>query len=174
MAEPFIAEIRVFPFDFAPKGWAWCDGQLLPVAQNGTLFHLLGATYGGDGRNTFALPDLQGRAPMHPGEGPGLSSHFLGENGGTDTVTLLESELPSHLHTARAVGADPADLQAPSPSRAVARSANGFAFVNGPANATLAAEALAPAGADVPHNNMQPYLTFFFSIALQGVFPPRG
>jgi microcystin-dependent protein len=173
MADPFVAEIRVFPFDFAPKGWAWCDGQLLPVAQNTELFHLLGPIYGGDGLNTFALPDLQGRAPMHTGQGPGLSNHGLGESGGSDTVTLLESEIPSHPHTARAVGGDPADLQAPSPSRAVARSANGFAFLNGPANATLAAEALAPAGTDAPHNNMQPYLTLYFNIALQGVFPPR-
>jgi microcystin-dependent protein len=174
MADPFVAEIRIFPFNFAPKGWAWCDGQLMPLSQNTALFSLLGTTYGGNGKSNFALPDLQGRAPMHPGQGPGLSLHDLGETGGSETVTLLESEIPSHPHTARAVGADPGDLQAPAPARALARSANGFAYVSGPANATMAPESLAPAGGDQPHNNMQPYLTFYFNIALQGVFPPRG
>src|SRR4029078_1116152 len=99
MADPFVAEIRIFPFNFAPTGWAFCDGQLLPISQNTALFSLLGVTYGGDGKSTFALPDLQGRASMHPGQGPGLSDHFLGEEGGSETVTLLESEIPSHVHT---------------------------------------------------------------------------
>jgi len=174
VADPFVAEIRIFPFNFAPKGWAWCDGQLLPLSQNTALFSLLGTTYGGNGKSNFALPDLQGRAPMHPGQGPGLSLHDLGETGGSDTVTLLESETTAHSHACRAVGADPADLQAPSPARSIARSANGFAYVTGPANATMAPETLAPAGGDQPHNNLQPYLTFYFNIALQGVFPPRG
>ena len=89
MADPFVAEIRIFPFNFAPKGWAWCDGQLMPLSQNTALFSLLGTTYGGDGKSNFALPDLQGRAPMHPGQGPGLSLHDLGETGGSETVTLL-------------------------------------------------------------------------------------
>ena len=110
---------------------------------------------------------------MHPGQGPGLSLHDLGETGGSETVTLLESEIPAHSHALRAVGGDPADLQAPSPVRAIARSANGFAYTTGPGNVTLAPEALVPAGGDAPHNNMQPYLTFYFCIALQGVFPPR-
>ena len=173
MADPFVAEIRIFPFNFAPKGWAWCDGQLLPLSQNTALFSLLGTTYGGNGKSNFALPDLQGRAPMHPGQGPGLSLHDLGETGGSETVTLLESEIPSHSHTARAVS-DPADLQAPTPARALGRSGNGFAyFPPPPVNATLAPETLPPAGGDQPHNNLQPYLTFYFNIALQGVFPPR-
>ena len=94
MADPFVAEIRIFPFNFAPKGWAWCDGQLLPLSQNTALFSLLGTTYGGNGKSNFALPDLQGRAPMHPDQGPGLSLHDLGETGGSETVTLLESEMP--------------------------------------------------------------------------------
>ncbi len=102
MADPFVAEIRIFPFNFAPKGWAWCDGQLLPLSQNTALFSLLGTTYGGNGKSNFALPDLQGRAPMHPGQGPGLSLHDLGETGGSETVTLLESEIPAHSHTLRA------------------------------------------------------------------------
>src|SRR5688500_12723305 len=102
MADPFVAEIRMFPFNFAPKGWAWCDGQLLPLSQNTALFSLLGTTYGGDGKSNFALPDLQGRAPMHPGQGPGLSLHDLGETGGTETVALLQSEIPSHSHALQA------------------------------------------------------------------------
>src|SRR4051794_13558745 len=108
MADPFVAEIRIFPFNFAPKGWAWCDGQLLPLSQNTALFSLLGTTYGGNGHSNFALPDLQGRAPMHPGQGPGLSLHFLGETGGSETVSLLESEIPAHTHALNAQGA-PAD-----------------------------------------------------------------
>jgi len=174
MADPFVAEIRIFPFNFAPKGWAWCDGQLLPLSQNTALFSLLGTTYGGNGKSNFALPDLRGRTPMHPGQGPGLSLHDLGETGGSETVSLLESEIPSHPHNAAAIGGDPADLQAPNANRALARSAQGFAYVSGPANVSLAPEVLAPAGGDQPHNNMQPYLTFYFNIALQGVFPPRG
>ena len=95
MANPFVAEIRIFPFNFAPKGWAFCDGQILPISQNTALFSLLGTTYGGDGKSNFALPNMQGNAPMHPGQGPGLSLHDLGETGGSDTVTLLESEIPA-------------------------------------------------------------------------------
>ena len=98
MADPFVAEIRIVPFNFAPNGWAWCNGQLLPISQNTALFSLLGTTYGGNGTSNFALPNLQGAAPMHPGQGPGLSLHVLGEAGGTETVTLLESEMPSHTH----------------------------------------------------------------------------
>jgi microcystin-dependent protein len=171
--DPFVAEIRIFPFNFPPKGWAFCDGQILPLSQNTALFSLLGTTYGGDGKSNFALPNLQGSAPMHPGQGPGLSLHDLGEIGGSDTVSLLESEIPSHNHTFRVDGADPADQPDPSPVRSFARSSNGFAW-----NATYTASpmsdsSLAPAGGDQPHNNMQPYLTLNFCIALQGVYPPR-
>lgn len=175
MADPFVAEIRIFPFNFAPKGWAWCDGQLLPLSQNTALFSLLGTTYGGNGKSNFALPDLQGRAPMQPGQGPGLSLHDLGETGGSETVSLLESEIPSHSHTARA-SSDFGDLQTPSPARSLARSQNASAYqsTTNQAIVSLAPEALAPAGGDQPHNNLQPYLTFYFCIALQGVFPPRG
>ena len=119
MADPFVAEIRIFPFNFAPKGWAWCDGQLLPLSQNTALFSLLGTTYGGDGKCNFALPDLQGRAPMHPGQGPGLSLHDLGETGGSETVTLLESEMPAHPHTHEGSAADPANVQIPGPTLAL-------------------------------------------------------
>jgi microcystin-dependent protein len=175
MADPFVAEIRIFPFNFAPKGWAWCDGQLMPLSQNTALFSLLGTTYGGDGKSNFALPDLQGRAPMHPGQGPGLSLHDLGETGGSETVTLLESEIPLHPHALQA-NAAAADLQLAEPPRSMARSNGGNAYKPPPPTtpAMMAPQALAPTGGDQPHNNMQPYLTFYFNIALQGVFPPRG
>ena len=174
MADPFVAEIRIFPFNFAPKGWAWCDGQLLPLSQNTALFSLLGTTYGGNGKSNFALPDLQGRASMHPGQGPGLSLHDLGETGGSETVSLLESEIPSHAHALMAQGVV-ADSNVPV-DNSVARVTGATPYLP-PAGAPLismAGQALAPAGGDQPHNNMQPYLTFYFCIALQGVFPPRG
>jgi microcystin-dependent protein len=172
MADPFVAEIRIFPFNFAPNGWAFCDGQLLPLSQNTALFSLLGTTYGGDGKSTFALPDLQGGAPMHPGQGPGLSLHDLGEMGGSETVTLLESEVPSHSHQVHAT-TNPGNLNSPAGGASLARSSGGFAYVTGPADTTLASEALGETGGDQPHNNLQPYLTLNFCIALQGVFPPR-
>jgi len=174
MADPFVAEIRIFPFNFAPKGWAWCDGQLIPLSQNTALFSLLGTTYGGNGKSNFALPDLQGRVPMHPGQGPGLSLHDLGETGGSETVTLLESEMPAHAHTMQA-NAAAADLQGPDPARVLARASGASAYQsNSSANlVAMAREALSPAGGDQPHNNLQPYVTFYFCIALQGVYPPR-
>lgn len=173
MADPFVAEIRIFPFNFAPKGWAWCDGQLLPLSQNTALFSLLGTTYGGNGKSNFALPDLQGSAPMHPGQGPGLSLHDLGETGGSQTVTLLESEIPSHSHEMSGNAQDPATAKLVSPTASFALSQGGGIYQDN-ANTTLAPEALAPAGGNQPHNNMQPFLTMYFNIALQGVFPPRG
>jgi microcystin-dependent protein len=171
MADPFVAEIRIFPFNFAPKGWAWCDGQLLPLSQNTALFSLLGTTYGGDGKSNFALPDLQGRAPMHPGQGPGLSLHDLGETGGSETVTLLESEIPAHSHGWHASQADGISQVAANEMLATGIGINQYAAPG--ALQALSPNALAPAGGDQPHNNLQPYLTFYFCIALQGVFPPR-
>jgi microcystin-dependent protein len=174
MADPFVAEIRIFPFNFAPRGWAFCDGQLLPISQNTALFSLLGTTYGGNGTSNFALPDMQGNAPMHPGQGPGLSLHDLGEIGGSDTVTLLQSEIPAHSHNIKAV-TDPAELQIPSPARAIARSQNANAYKATTTNLVpMALNMLALTGGDQSHNNRQPYLTLSFCIALQGVFPPRG
>jgi microcystin-dependent protein len=173
MADPFVAEIRIFPFNFAPRGWAWCDGQLLPLSQNTALFSLLGTTYGGDGKSNFALPDLQGRAPMHPGQGPGLSLHDLGETGGSETVSLLESEIPSHAHAWNAKNSD-GTSQSPVANQ-MAGGIGGIAQYAVPgAIVSLSDQMLAPAGGDQPHNNLQPYLTFYFCIALQGVFPPRG
>lgn len=174
MADPFVAEIRIFPFNFPPKGWAFCDGQLLPLSQNTALFSLLGTTYGGDGKSNFALPNLQGNAPMHPGQGPGLSLHDLGETGGADTVTLLQSELPSHSHTMRA---NSGDGISPSPANNVASGPGAdrdlFWYKVGAPNATMNPLASGSAGGGQPHNNLMPYLTFNFCIALQGVFPPR-
>ena len=172
MADPFVAEIRIFPFNFAPRGWAWCDGQLMPLSQNTALFSLLGTTYGGNGKSNFALPDIQGRAVMHPGQGPGLSLHDLGETGGSETVTLLESEIPAHSH---AMNASQADGTERSPAGQLLATGIGISQYQTPASQTaLSPSAVAPAGGDQPHNNLQPYLTFYFCIALQGVFPPRG
>jgi microcystin-dependent protein len=170
--DPFVAEIRIFPFNFAPKGWAFCDGQILPLSQNTALFSLLGTTYGGDGKSNFALPNMQGNAPMHPGQGPGLSLHDLGETGGSETVSLLESEIPSHSHNFRADVVDLADTNVPSPTASLALSSGGTLY-QGTANTQMDGQMLAPAGGDQPHNNMQPYLTLNFCIALQGVYPPR-
>jgi microcystin-dependent protein len=172
--DPFVAEIRIFPFNFAPKGWAFCDGQILPLSQNTALFSLLGTTYGGDGKSNFALPNMQGNAPMHPGQGPGLSLHDLGETGGSETVSLLQSEIPSHPHSLMATG-QPGEDPAPGPTEAIARStgANLYQSNAGQSVVQLAPTAAGLAGNDQPHNNMQPYLTLNFNIALQGVYPPR-
>jgi microcystin-dependent protein len=170
MADPFVAEIRIFPFNFAPKGWAFCNGQILPISQNTALFSLLGTTYGGNGQSTFALPDMQGNAPMHPGQGPGLSLHDLGEMAGSETVTLLISEIPLHTHAMNAVEDDGALFTPVDQFLAAGNSMYSTAATN----TTMNPQMLALAGGSLPHNNMQPYLTLNFNIALQGVFPPRG
>ncbi|MBV9932127.1 MAG: phage tail protein [Alphaproteobacteria bacterium] len=176
MADPFVAEIRIFGFNFAPKGWAFCDGQILPISQNTALFSLLGTTYGGDGKSTFALPNLQGNVPLHAGQGPGLSQYFIGEESGTETVTLLISEMPAHSH---AMGAQsgPAGTNTPTPdgSATLARAAGGSSYKVAPFGSItqLAPQAMTPTGGGLPHNNMMPYITMNFCIALQGVFPPR-
>jgi microcystin-dependent protein len=171
--DPFVAEIRIFGFNFPPRGWAFCDGQLLPLSQNTALFSLLGTTYGGDGKSNFALPDLKGRVPMHPGQGPGLSLHDLGESDGSEAVTLLESEMPGHSHTI-AANDNLGNTHDPS-GNLLGRAGGGFAYQsNTTANlARMAPIAITPAGGSQPHNNMQSYLTCNFCIALQGVYPPR-
>ncbi len=173
MADPFVAEVRAFPFTFPPKGWAWCNGQILPISQNTALFALLGTTYGGDGKSTFALPDLQGRAPMHPGQGSGLSLHDLGEAGGQDSVTLLPSEMPIHTHSLQVSTSDASALQPPNMLFARGKGV-GYYDANNKPTVQMAPSFLAPAGSSLPHNNLMPYLTLNFNIALQGVFPPRG
>jgi microcystin-dependent protein len=172
MADPFVAEIRIFPFNFAPKGWAFCDGQLLPLSQNTALFSLLGTAYGGDGKSNFALPDLQGSAAMNPGQGTALSDTFLGESSGVESITLLQTEMPFHTHTVQA-NAAPATLNAPDVNRAIARSSGTTAYKVINPDAQMSFQEIGPAGGGLPHNNMQPYLTLNFCIALQGVFPPR-
>lgn len=174
MSSPFVAEIRIFGFNFAPTGWAFCNGQLLPISQNTALFSLLGTTYGGDGKSTFGLPDMQDSAPMHPGQGPGLSQRFLGEQSGSETVTLLESEIPMHSHTLRATVEE--GTQGTLTSGATLAGSVGGQMYQKTTNTGLvpmAFQALSPAGGSLPHNNMQPYLTVNFCIAMQGVFPAR-
>jgi microcystin-dependent protein len=172
--DPFVAEIRIFPFNFAPKGWAFCDGQILPISQNTALFSLLGTTYGGDGKSTFALPDMQGNVPMHPGQGQGLSLRDLGETSGVESVTLLLSEIPVHTHSMMAQNT-PANVNSPGPNTVSLARASGGGFTYGPvaSSVNMAPQILSPAGGSLPHNNMQPYLTLNFCIALQGVFPAR-
>lgn len=171
MADPFVAEIRIFPFNFAPSSWAFCDGQLLPISQNIALFSLLGTAYGGNGSTTFALPNLQGRAPMCPGAGPGLSPRNLGESGGQQTVTLNTNEIPSHTHT---LSAATAAASASTPiSTALAESATLNTSSKTGAQKTMASDAVGSTGSGQPHNNMQPYLVLNFCIALNGVYPSR-
>jgi microcystin-dependent protein len=172
MADPFVAEIRIFPFNFAPTGWAFCDGQILPLSQNTALFSLLGTTYGGDGKSNFALPDMQGSAPMHPGQGPGLSLHDLGEIGGTETVTLLQTEIPSHAHTALAHSGF--STQTDPSGNAWSGSDVSKQYNAAPvANQFMNDFAINLTGGSLPHNNLAPYLVLNFCIALQGVYPPR-
>lgn len=176
MADPFVAEIRIFPFNFAPKGWAFCNGQILPISQNTALFSLLGTVYGGDGKSTFALPNLQGSSPMHPGQGQGLSLRDLGQIGGSQSVTLITSEMPVHAHfVGRAKGGDGDSVTPVASVWAQSPAGRGAAALYAPsANAKVNPFfSLGPTGGSLPHNNMQPYLTLSFCIALQGVFPQR-
>ena len=174
MSSPFVAEIRIFAGNFAPTGWAQCNGQLMPISQNTALFSLLGTTYGGDGKSTFALPDMQGNVPIGQGQGGGLTDRFLGEESGAPNITLLTTEMPIHNHAIQA-DVNPGQLNAPGSDRDLARSSGGFAYKAPPQTLTpMAFQALSVTGGSLPHNNMMPYITFTFIIALQGVFPPRS
>jgi microcystin-dependent protein len=175
MSDPFVAEIRMFGFSFAPKGWAFCDGQLLPISQNTALFSLLGTFYGGDGKVTFALPNLQGSVPIFWGQGSGLSQYFLGQQSGTESVTLLVSEIPVHQHVLRGTVED-ATQGSLTANVVPAQAVNGNLYqTNASTGVTqMAPQALSPAGGSLPHNNLMPNLVVNFCIAMQGVFPPRG
>ena len=172
MSEPFIAEIRIFAGNFAPRSWAFCDGQLLPISQNTALFSLIGTTYGGDGRSTTALPDLQGRAPMHPGRGPGLTSRRLGQRGGVERVDLSEAQMPNHTHTlvGGAFPGNDEDAQNSTPTLVV----GGNAYHTASNLVGMADQALPSTGGSQPHNNLQPFIAINFIIALQGLFPSRS
>jgi microcystin-dependent protein len=172
MADPFVAEIRIFGFNFAPKGWATCDGQLLPISQNTALFALLGTFYGGNGKTNFALPNLQGSAPIHQDD----NEFPLGATGGSQTVTLLSSEMAFHNHGVMGSN-QPGNQLGPDATMVLARSGGGNAYQSNSSANTVQMDpvnAVGLTGSDGPHNNMQPYLSFLFCIALQGVFPPRG
>lgn len=170
MSDPFVAEIRMFGFNFAPNGWATCDGQLLPIQQNTALFSLLGTNFGGNGQSNFGLPNLQGSAPLHWGQGPGLSDYLLGETTGTNSVTLLTTEMPSHQHAVQANGRV-AESVNPSGQNLARGESN--VYVNSAPNVTLSPLGMSSVGGSQPHNNLQPYLVVNFCIALQGIFPPR-
>ncbi len=174
MSEPFIAEIRIFAGNFAPRSWAFCNGQLLPIAQNTALFSLIGTTYGGDGRTTTALPNLQGRAPMHPGRGPGLTDRRLGQKGGTETVTLNDNQIPSHNHNLN-TSTSPGTSFSPTASAYLSRSVGGNAYDSGDnLSSEMNTGALQNMGGSQAHNNMQPFLAINYIIALQGLYPSRG
>jgi microcystin-dependent protein len=172
MSEPFIAEIRIFAGNFAPRSWAFCDGQLLPISQNTALFSLIGTTYGGDGRTTTALPNLQGRAPMHPGNGAGLSQRRLGQQGGVESVLLTQTELPAHNHTLKAGGNTAAGVVATPVGNTIGFAATAMGYTT-PNNLTTMA-GLPNAGGSQGHNNMQPFMAMNFIIALQGIYPSRS
>ncbi len=172
--DPFIGEVIMFAGNFAPRGWAFCDGALLPISQNQALFSILGTTYGGDGRTTFALPDLRGRAPIHEGTGPGLTNRRLGQNGGAESVTLSISEMPAHDHTAQQPGTS-AGPTTTSPQNAIAATlANPVYNQGGPVDANMAVEATGTTGGTGSHPNMPPFLVLNYIIALQGTYPSRS
>ena len=180
MASPFVAEIRMFGFNFAPVGWATCDGQLMPISQNTALFSLLGTYYGGDGKSTFALPNLQGNCAVHQGQGNGLSERFLGEMSGSPQVTLLTTEIPAHNHSfSVTTGAGTTNSSAGnqlgkgSSGNPVSGITQAKMYSTAAPQTAMNVQGLALAGGNLPHNNMMPYLTVEFCIALQGVFPPR-
>ncbi len=172
MSDPFVAEIKIFAGNFAPRGYAFCDGQLLPISQNTALFSLLGTTYGGDGRTTVGLPNLQDRAPMHPGSGPGLTTRRLGESGGSATVTMTTTNLPSHRHSVPGVNDSPPDTN--SPENAYLGAAPMFRSVG--SRDSMSSDAIDGAGSDTPDplEKQQPFLEMNFIIALTGIFPSRS
>ncbi len=175
MSSPFVAEIRMFGFNFPPTGWAQCNGQLLPISQNTALFSLLGTMYGGDGKSTFALPNLQGSCAMNWGQSSTGTEYFEGQQAGSEFITLLQSEMPFHTHQLMSSASDPAEVSAPQPTVVLGRSNNGDAYGQRSAGTivNMNFQATSIAGGSLPHNNMSPYLVVNFCIAMQGVFPAR-
>jgi microcystin-dependent protein len=171
-AEPFVGQIQYFPYNFAPRNWSYCNGQLLPISQNTALFSLLGTTFGGDGRTSFGLPDMRGRTPVHPGSGAGLPTYQWGQRGGTETVTLTLQQLPSHNHTLRATNAL-GNSTNPS-GNTLARDGRDETYENVSPNVDMHANAIASSGGGQPHENMPPYLALNCNIALTGIYPSRN
>lgn len=173
MAEPFIGEIKLVPYNFAPRGWAFCNGQILSIAQNTALFSLLGTTYGGNGQTTFALPDLQGRIVVHRGQGPGLSDYVMGEVAGVENVTIDATTLPAHTHTFQVNNAGATGTVAGGFVPAVSTGTVGNVYGTA-AGGNMPAQSLSTVGSGQPHTNLQPYLTLNYCIALEGIFPQRN
>ncbi|HEU4612084.1 MAG TPA: tail fiber protein [Kofleriaceae bacterium] len=172
MSQPFIGEIRMVGFNFAPRGWAFCAGQLLPISQYDALFALIGTIYGGDGQSTFALPNMAGRLPVHQGQGPGLSNYVIGEAAGTESVALVAQQIPQHAHSVIAASGG---TRSASPSGNMLGSGEADVYTRGTAApVNMAPNAIAPSGGSQPHDNMQPYLCINFVIALEGIFPSRN
>ncbi len=175
MSEPFIAEIRIFAGNFAPRSWAFCNGQLLPIAQNTALFSLIGTTYGGDGRTTTALPNMQGRAPMHPGRGPGLTSRRLGQIAGTETVTLTEAQMPNHSHGFNADGSTGGPLGGgANASTPVDKFLGASVKYSSNTSSNVDMHNVSVTGGSQAHNNLQPLIVINYIIALQGLYPSRS
>lgn len=180
MASPYIGEIRMFGGNFAPVGWAFCDGSLLAIAQQETLFQLIGTTYGGDGQTTFALPDLRSRVPIHQGNGPGLPGYPLGTAGGAESVTLTAAQMPTHSHALGASTAAPPaapaglDITSATPYVPGTFSSKPNAYGNPDSTVSMSAQAIGVNGGSQPHNNMAPYLAVNFIIALEGIFPSQN
>jgi microcystin-dependent protein len=178
MSDPILGEIRMFAGNFPPRGWAFCNGQILPISQNTALFSLLGVQYGGNGTTTFALPNLQGRAPLGQGQGPGLTNRDIGELGGEESLQLLTTQMPAHSHAIQfPCNSDYTKASQSTPVNGAYVGADpngaGLALYSATANASMGATVSGPAGSSLPHQNMQPYLALSFIIATQGVFPQR-
>ena len=174
MSEPFLGQIQAFGFNFAPRGWAQCNGQLLPIAQNTALFALLGTMYGGNGQTTFGLPDLRGRSAIHFGQGPGLSDYFQGEQGGVESVTLIQSQMPQHTHEARALAGNGNSKVAQNNVWAKDAGVSSATYSSASPDSNMSAQAIANAGGSQPHENRPPYLVVNWCIALEGIFPSRN
>jgi len=173
MSEPFLGMIAIYPYNFAPRGWAFCQGQILPISQNTALFSLLGTTFGGNGQTTFALPDLRGRFPNSSGQGPGLSSYDLGQQGGTESVTLIVTQLPPHNHNST-TPATTGDGNSPDPAAGAVLAAGTNIYRVGAANTQMSPTPTSLTGGGQPAANMNPYLTLNYCIALEGIFPSRN